>query len=114
SMVQDELGAVWRPAYLDRSVERKTVVDIGAGCGETARFYLLHGAKSVLAVESSLECYRNLVGNFRGDGRVIPVRMEIGHIKVDIEGAEEGMLVETHRKGLEWRVVNKVNQEVWA
>ena len=45
---------------------------------------------------------------------MIPVRMEIGHIKVDIEGAEEGMLVETHRKGLEWRVVNKVNQEVWA
>src|SRR5437867_10380800 len=37
---------LWHKWYLPPDgVEGKIVVDMGAGCGETAQFYLLHGAK---------------------------------------------------------------------
>jgi hypothetical protein len=34
------------------SLENKTVLDLGACCGETAYFYLQHGAKKVICIES--------------------------------------------------------------
>ena len=33
-------------------VRGKTVLDVGAGCGETAFFYRLYGAKKVVAIEA--------------------------------------------------------------
>ena len=42
----------WSKWYLPPwSLHGKTVLDIGAGCGETALFYYYHGAKKVIAVE---------------------------------------------------------------
>ena len=42
----------WSKWYLPPwSLQGKTVLDIGAGCGETALFYYCHGAEKVIAVE---------------------------------------------------------------
>jgi predicted nicotinamide N-methyase len=42
----------WKSWYLPPwSLKGKTVLDVGAGCGETALFYYLHGASRVIAIE---------------------------------------------------------------
>jgi hypothetical protein len=42
----------WKNWYLPPwSLKGKTVLDVGAGCGETALFYYIHGANKVIAVE---------------------------------------------------------------
>jgi len=42
----------WKNWYLPPwSLTGKTVLDVGAGCGETALFYFLHGASRVIAIE---------------------------------------------------------------
>jgi predicted RNA methylase len=42
----------WKDWYLPPwSLRGKTVLDVGAGCGETALFYYYHGANKVIAVE---------------------------------------------------------------
>ncbi len=38
----------------------KTVIDIGAGCGDTSRFFILRGAKSVISVEPRYEMFTRL------------------------------------------------------
>ena len=51
---------VWEKCYLpDFPLKEKTVLDVGAGCGETVLFYILHGAKKVIAIEpeaKAVEC----------------------------------------------------------
>lgn len=91
--ITHELKA-WHQGYLP--IKGGTVLDVGAGCGETALFYLLHGAKQVLAIESDPNAYAMLRRNFRGDPRVIPIQAFVTDIKVDIEGAEDGLTVEWH------------------
>jgi SAM-dependent methyltransferase len=73
-----------------------TVLDLGAGCGETAFFYLNHGAKRVIAVEYDPEALRLLRENFASDDRVTIIDARIDSIKSDIEGSERNMVVETH------------------
>lgn len=88
--------AEWHDYYLPIA-EGSTVLDVGAGCGETARFYLMHGAARVIAIESDPAAYRCLLRNFQPLGaRVLPIRAEVGKIKIDIEGAEENMDLEVH------------------
>jgi SAM-dependent methyltransferase len=42
----------WKNWYLPSwSLKGKTILDVGAGCGETALFYYYHGAKKVIAIE---------------------------------------------------------------
>lgn len=42
----------WKREYLPPwSLEGKTVLDVGSGCGETAAFYFEHGASTVIGVE---------------------------------------------------------------
>ncbi|HEV2119797.1 MAG TPA: RsmD family RNA methyltransferase [Candidatus Bathyarchaeia archaeon] len=41
----------WKRYYLPFSLKGKTILDVGAGCGETALFYFLRGAKRVVCVE---------------------------------------------------------------
>jgi hypothetical protein len=42
----------WKNWYLPPwSLKGKTILDVGAGCGETALFYYRHGASRVIAVE---------------------------------------------------------------
>jgi hypothetical protein len=99
----------WENYYLPAfSLDGKTVLDVGAGCGETAYFYFLHGAKRVIAIEmdpinlgllkrnSQLECLNKDARELR----IIPRPFEIEDLtkekfdfaKIDIEGGETDLL----------------------
>ncbi len=71
-------------------------LDIGAGCGETAFLYLNHGAERVICVEGNKACLENLRANFENDPRVVIIPYFVENIKVDIDGGERNMIVETH------------------
>jgi SAM-dependent methyltransferase len=110
---------IWSKTYLPSiSLEGKTVLDAGAGCGETALFYLLQGAKKVLCVENSPSAVELLAKNARKNNwnvEIIPESFSLSHLslgfdfaKIDVEGAEACLLslssidfpcvVETHSK----------------
>jgi predicted RNA methylase len=84
---------MWHVQYLPCG---RRVLDVGAGCGETALFYLKHGAEQVVCIEGDPKVLGILHRNFDKDPRVTIVPLMLDHIKVDVDGAEEGMLVETH------------------
>ena len=84
----------WHHTY--RVPEGGTVLDVGAGCGESVRYYLLHGAAHVVAVEGDPVALEHLRGNYGDDPRVTVVAAQVAQVKVDVEGAEEGMDLETH------------------
>lgn len=92
AIVMRELD-MWHEKYLPCG---KNVLDIGAGCGETALFYLNHGAERVVCIEGDNKALTHLHWNFSNDPRVKIVPLLIDHIKIDVDGAEEGMLLETH------------------
>ncbi len=92
SYIETELE-MWHEAYLPVG---KTVLDLGAGCGETAFFYLNHGADHVICVESDPEAVVHLRRNFGGDSRVTILPFHIDSVKMDVEGSENGMVLETH------------------
>jgi predicted RNA methylase len=77
----------WHNAYLP---VKGAVVDIGAGNGETALFYLLHGATEVIAIEPKAALLRE---NFGNDPRVVIIESPANCVKVDGEGCEDGMTV---------------------
>ena len=102
----------WHEYYLP--AQGKTVLDLGAGCGETAFFYLNHGAKHVISVEPPGPALDLLRRNFGDDPRVTIVPASVDRIKIDIEGFEEGMLVETHFPTQFARVWNQTPEiSVW-
>lgn len=89
--------------YLPVDVAGLTVLDVGAGEGETALFYLSHFAKKVICVESDPKCYHNLLFNsFCHSDRMVAIcepfnlEMLVGCrydlMKMDIEGYEEILL----------------------
>jgi SAM-dependent methyltransferase len=89
--------SMWHLYYLpSKSLVGKTVLDLGAGCGETAQFFLNHGASRVVCVEPNSTWLEYLQKNFGNDPRVEIVSDFIDHIKMDIEGGEEGMIFEAH------------------
>ncbi|HEV2119780.1 MAG TPA: hypothetical protein VGS11_06735, partial [Candidatus Bathyarchaeia archaeon] len=90
--VEQELEG-WHEWYLP---VKSTVLDIGAGCGETAFFYLNHGARKVICVESDPKAVELLKKNFGSDSRVVIVDAHVDSIKIDIEGSERDMILETH------------------
>jgi len=52
--------------YLPRhSIEGKVVLDVGAGCGETAALFLAAGARSVVCVEPNREAFFLLLENIK-------------------------------------------------
>lgn len=73
-----------------------TVLDVGAGCGETAQFYLLHGATHVVCIETDPAALHHLRQNFGLDSRVTIIPRFVNLAKIDIEGSEEWLTVETH------------------
>ena len=95
----------WEKQYLPADLRGKTVLDVGAGEGETAYFFLLHGAKKVICIEPDEKCYARLVRNAAGK----PIQclhkefqladLDILHdfMKMDIEGWEY-LLLETELK----------------
>lgn len=90
-ILQNELER-WHRDYLP---VHGTVLDIGAGCGETVYFYLAHGAQHVVAFESDPIAFSMLKANY-GENPKVTILGRVDHIKIDIDGAEEGTLLETH------------------
>jgi len=84
---------MWHKHYLPIG---QTVLDVGAGCGETALFYLKHGAQRVICIEADKTALELLVKNFGSDDRVSIVSARVDSIKIDIEGDEENLVVESH------------------
>ena len=101
-MMLTEWG-LWRRYYLPKfSLQGKVVLDVGAGCGETAYFYFKHGASKVICVESNEEALANLRRNCSRNNwnvEILDHPFELGDInreydfmKVDCEGGEVVLL----------------------
>lgn len=88
--------SVYLPANRPDALKDRVVVDLGAGCGETAFFFLKHGARFVYCFESDPAVQRVLDKNYGDNPRVLVLRERVDFIKVDIEGDEENMVVESH------------------
>ena len=93
---------VWEKYYLPVDVKGLTVLDVGAGAGETAAFYKYHGAKKVVSIQPDWDSdYKSPVPALRknagiiGDVEVIPEFFKLEHMKIphdfakfDCEGGE--------------------------
>ncbi len=86
----------WHDVYLPPGGLKGTVLDLGAGCGETVYFFLAHGATHVIAVEPHPTAIRHLAHNYGNDPRVTIVPHPADFIKIDVDGAERNMIVELH------------------
>lgn len=89
-------GYLYLPKF---SLKGKTVLDIGACCGETANIFLKAGAKKVICIEPDANRIRHLdfnKYNLRWNVEIIPEKANPRHIvetnpdliKCDIEGYE--------------------------
>jgi SAM-dependent methyltransferase len=124
----------WEEHYLPQfSLDGKTVLDVGAGCGETAYFYFQHGATSVIAIEmdpvqlellkknAQLNGWNNHTRQFKIIPRAFDLqdfkREDFDFAKIDIEGGEADLLkldtidfpvvMEVHGKELRDQLVQK-------
>lgn len=80
----------------------KTVLDVGASCGETAWYFLQHGAEKVVAIEcdqNKLSLLKRNIENLKLNIEVFaeefkPDHLQVPHdfLKCDIEGYEALML----------------------
>jgi SAM-dependent methyltransferase len=93
--------ADWLQNYLPVNVKGLTVLDVGAGEGETAKFYIEYGAKIVVCIEPNKNAFRNLKNNAEKHKEIKAINksfslsdLSINHdfLKVDIEGYEEQLL----------------------
>lgn len=97
----------------------KTILDVGAGCGETAWFFFEHGAKKVICIEPDIEKVLLLEFNaqrfkwnieiLQRGFKVQDMNRQFDFAKIDCEGCEAALLslaalppmaVEIHRKQL--------------
>jgi tRNA G37 N-methylase Trm5 len=96
---------LWKKTYLPKdlsSIRGKTVLDAGAGAGETALFYFNYGAKKVIGVESSPVVAKLFEQNAKRNNWNVEVYAEpfsLKHLglqfdfaKIDVEGAESQLL----------------------
>lgn len=95
----------WRKQYLPPyGIMDKVVLDIGAGCGESAKFFLDYGASKVICIECNDLAYSYLEKNSKVDSRIIPIhksfegndlsKYEHDFTKIDIDGYETPYLYE--------------------
>jgi tRNA G37 N-methylase Trm5 len=97
----------WEQNYLPINVEEKTILDIGAGEGETAYFYLQNNAKKVVCIEANPDAFSMLVKNALNHQQIEALNepfkkahLKIPHdlMKMDIEGYEDKLLTTTPPK----------------
>jgi len=91
----DQFEKYYLPPF---SLKNKIVLDVGACCGETAYFYLQHGAKKVICIESDPTRAKIILINKQNlnlnieliDGFFVPNHLSLDYdfIKCDIEGHE--------------------------
>jgi SAM-dependent methyltransferase len=94
---------LWEREYIPPSgVDGKIVLDVGAGAGETAKFFLDRGADEVIAVEPNPEAVPLLRRNSENrpitviDKPFDPSMLQLPHdfLKMDIEGYEMELITE--------------------
>jgi FkbM family methyltransferase len=78
----------------------KYVIDIGAGCGETAIYFILRGAKHVIAIEPCPDVFNELLENLRLNNvsdKVSPINKAIAsvHDRINIECLSGNFVVDT-------------------
>jgi tRNA G37 N-methylase Trm5 len=94
---------IWENYYLPPfPLKGKTILDVGAGCGETALLYFLNGANRVIAIEPNANAVKYLYENIRENNwnvEVFPEPFSLSHLnldfdfmKMDCEGCEELLL----------------------
>jgi SAM-dependent methyltransferase len=91
----------WHQHYLPINVKDLVILDIGAGEGETAKFFLDYGAAEVICIEPCHEAFKHLKEN-SATNSLVPLNkfFEISDLsaqtfdflKMDIEGYEESLL----------------------
>lgn len=93
----------WAKYYLPVTpLGGKTVMDVGAGCGETAWFFFSHGASKVIGVEPNADCVKLFEVNQKKNGwnaQILAEEFQARHLsiphdflKVDCEGGESALL----------------------
>lgn len=94
---------IWQRYYAPVSVRGRTVLDVGAGCGETAYLYFAKGAQKLICVEPNLDCVKCLIQNAKRHSwniEVVPEPFSLrllsdyrfDFMKMDCEGCESGLL----------------------
>lgn len=94
--------SVWEHEYLPISVKGKTVLDAGAACGETAMFFLFHGARKVISIEPDPGRFAVLKRNVEVHGWPVecinevlkPEHLKLGFdfAKIDVETGDRELL----------------------
>jgi hypothetical protein len=103
SVIFSEWHLEWERYYLPPfSLSGRTVLDVGAGCGESALFYLVHGADKVICVESNPTSLSFLKENAEtnnwnveivpGDFSLAMLDYPVDFMKMDCEGCELALL----------------------
>jgi predicted RNA methylase len=90
----------WNKYYLPISLDGLTILDVGAGEGETAWFFLQHGAKKVICIEPDDKAFPLLLQNSEHNPLELlhkrfdleDLQLEYDFMKMDIEGYEEKLL----------------------
>jgi SAM-dependent methyltransferase len=91
----------WQKNYLPVDVKNKIVLDIGAGEGESARFFLNNGASKVICIEPNNYAFSILKANARHHPLICLNKrftlsdlstINFDFMKMDIEGYEEDLL----------------------
>lgn len=99
-MIQSETKE-WRRHYLPINVKDLVILDVGAGEGETAKFFLDYGAAKVICIEPCHEAFAHLKENAITNS-LVPINkffevsdlsaQTFDFLKMDIEGYEESLL----------------------
>jgi hypothetical protein len=95
--------SVWERTYAPVSVTGKIVLDIGAGCGETAYFYFRKGARKIICVEpdpKAIQCLTENAARRSWNVEVVPELFKLDMLqqyrfdfmKMDGEGCEKDLL----------------------
>ena len=124
----------WKSWYLPPwSLSGKTILDVGAGCGETALFFYHHGAKKVIAVEPEASLIpilkRNMTRN-EWNMEIVEAQFEssmldwkFDFMKMDGEGSEDALVtarslppcaIEVHHKAVLDTLVERFGLRVLA
>lgn len=100
SLITGEMQ-VWIQSYLALNLAGLIVLDVGAGEGETAKFFLDHGAAKVVCIEPCKKAYRYLARNASAHPEISAINKRFSlsdlylphdFLKCDIEGYEEELL----------------------
>ena len=93
---------IWEKLYAPSSIKDKVVLDVGAGCGESAAFYFSKGAKKIFAVEPDCVAFKLLEQNSHSNNWNIecinqpfsPSMLDLGidFAKIDCEGGESALV----------------------